>query len=105
MTDIDPRWQKGTQIAFQKDAVRRLDEHTYLVRSQTKIGGGYVIITTKKGAWKCNCPDHVYRKAKCKHISGQSSIVLNLEGKSKLTSQLFLLSSQKNAYIVALLTS
>jgi hypothetical protein len=102
MTDIDPRWQKGTQMAFQKDAVRRLDEHTYLVKSQTQIGG-YVIITTRSG-WKCNCPDHTFRKPNVS-TSGQSSIALNFEGKSKLTSPLFLLSSQKNVYIVAQIAS
>jgi hypothetical protein len=42
MTDIDPRWLKGTKMAFEKDAVRRLDERTYLVKSQTKIGG-YIV--------------------------------------------------------------
>jgi transposase-like protein len=86
MTDIDPRWLKGTKMAFEKDAVRRLDERTYLVKSQSKIGGGYVVITTKTGAWKCNCPDHVYRKAKCKHISAvEYSLELRREVEANVT--------------------
>ncbi|MGH9927505.1 MAG: SWIM zinc finger family protein, partial [Nitrososphaeraceae archaeon] len=86
MTGIDPRWQKGTQMAFEKDAVRRLDERTYLVKSQTKIGGDYVVIATKKGAWKCNCPDHVYRKAKCKHIwAVEYSLELRREVEANVT--------------------
>ncbi|MGH9989484.1 MAG: SWIM zinc finger family protein, partial [Nitrososphaera sp.] len=73
-------------MAFEKDAVRRLDERTYLVKSQTKIGGDYVVIATKKGAWKCNCPDHVYRKAKCKHIwAVEYSLELRREVEANVT--------------------
>lgn len=71
-------------MAFQKDAVRRLDEHTYLVKSQTQIGG-YVIITTRSG-WKCNCPDHTFRKAKCKHVwAVEYSIELRREVEANIT--------------------
>ena len=53
-------------MTFVKDAIKRLDEHTYTVRSQSG-NGSYVVIATEVG-WKCACPDHSYRHVKCKHV-------------------------------------
>lgn len=60
------REQKGHNLCFQKGAISRLDESTYQVKSQSG-NGHYVVIETPFGR-KCNCPDHVYRHVKCKHI-------------------------------------
>jgi transposase-like protein len=60
------RTQKGYEIAFQKDAISRLDENTHQVKSQSG-DGHYVVLDTPFGK-KCNCPDHVYRHVQCKHI-------------------------------------
>jgi transposase-like protein len=60
------RKQKGDRIAHKKDAVKRLSELRYRVRSQSGNGMYYV---EKTGiGWKCDCPDHKFRGMKCKHI-------------------------------------
>src|SRR3990170_3146128 len=46
--------------------VRGVDEHAYLVKSQSrKIE--YDVLNGSLG-WMCSCPDHIYRGVKCKHI-------------------------------------
>jgi transposase-like protein len=60
------RSEKAYKIVFQQDGIKRLDENTYQVKSQSGHGF-YVVISTPFGK-KCNCPDHVYRKLTCKHI-------------------------------------
>jgi putative transposase len=46
--------------------VRRIDENSYKVKSQSG-NGEYDVISTELG-FVCSCPDHVYRGIKCKHI-------------------------------------
>jgi transposase-like protein len=60
------REEKGHNLTFVKGAIKRLDEHTYTVRSQSG-DGSYVVVAMESG-WKCSCPDHSYRHVKCKHI-------------------------------------
>lgn len=60
------REEKGYKITFQKGAIKRLDENTYTVKSQS--GNGQYVVTQSTYGWKCTCPDHTYRNAKCKHI-------------------------------------
>jgi putative transposase len=60
------REMKGHSIAFQKDAIKRLDENTYQVRSQS--GNGSYVVAFNGFSYKCACPDHVYRNVPCKHI-------------------------------------
>lgn len=60
------REEKGHNLTFVKGAIKRLDEHTYMVMSQSG-NGSYVVIATESG-WKCSCPDHSYRHVKCKHV-------------------------------------
>src|SRR5215203_1849779 len=45
---------------------KRIDEHTYKVKSQSEKGENDVI-STELG-FTCSCPDHVFRGVKCKHI-------------------------------------
>lgn len=60
------REQRGMQIAKLENQIKRIDANTYLVRSQSN-NGKYCVSKDTDG-WKCECPDHVYRHVKCKHI-------------------------------------
>ncbi len=57
---------RGQQIAKVEGQIKRLDDSTYQVNSQT----GHGLYTVVKGSrdWRCSCPDHIYREVKCKHI-------------------------------------
>ncbi|CAE6488977.1 IS6 family transposase [Candidatus Nitrosotenuis uzonensis] len=57
---------KGQEIANKQDAITRIDENHYTVKSQT-VNLDYDVVATESG-WKCTCPDHTYRKVCCKHI-------------------------------------
>jgi transposase-like protein len=58
---------KGNTIAQTTGDVRRIDEHTYTVKSKSARGECYDIIAGELG-WLCSCPHHVYMGQKCKHI-------------------------------------
>src|SRR3989442_5432697 len=60
------RQEQGQLIAQVKEAIKRIDEFSYVVKSQSN-GGSYNIHSTELG-WKCDCPDHIHRGVKCKHI-------------------------------------
>lgn len=60
------REEKGLTIAQLNGQVKRIDNHTYSVKSQSS-NGHYQIINSELG-WLCQCPDHMYRAEKCKHI-------------------------------------
>ena len=66
MFDENPRQEKGKEIAEQGNQIRRIDELTYSVRSQTRHVN-YTVTKTNSG-FVCNCPDHKFRKVCCKHI-------------------------------------
>lgn len=65
-TEKPTRNENGQKIVNTKGAIKRIDEHTYNVQSQSG-NGSYVVVATENG-WKCGCADHQYRNAKCKHI-------------------------------------
>lgn len=46
--------------------IKRIDADTYLVKSQSN-NGEYRVSKNVNG-WKCECPDHVFRHVKCKHV-------------------------------------
>jgi putative transposase len=60
------REQKGQAIAQLNGQVKRIDEHSYRVKSQS-TGTEYDVLNTELG-WICSCSDHIYRGIKCKHI-------------------------------------
>jgi transposase-like protein len=61
------RSEKARRIVWDKDgSIKRIDENTYQVKSQSG-NGSYVVLSTEFG-WKCACADHQYRHVKCKHI-------------------------------------
>ncbi|MCL5317092.1 MAG: DDE-type integrase/transposase/recombinase [Thaumarchaeota archaeon] len=66
MQAVDYRQERGQAIAKLDNQIRRLDEHTYTVQSQSG-NGVYTIMSTELG-WLCECPDHMYRDVKCKHL-------------------------------------
>lgn len=60
------REERGREIAGKEGNIKRVSKFLYLVKSQSK-DGSYKVTQTEIG-WKCNCPDHVSRGLKCKHI-------------------------------------
>jgi transposase-like protein len=60
------RQERGQEIAQLEGQIKRIDANTYEVLSQSGHGK-YEVLNTSIG-WMCQCPDHVYRGVKCKHI-------------------------------------
>jgi len=60
------REQRGMQIAKLENQIKRMDSSTYIVKSQSNNGDYHV--SKDANGWRCECPDHVYRHVKCKHI-------------------------------------
>jgi transposase-like protein len=65
-TSISNREQRGLEIAKMNNQIKRINAQNYAVKSQSN-NGEYCVSKTPDG-WKCECPDHVYRHVKCKHI-------------------------------------
>jgi putative transposase len=63
---VSTREQKGQTMAMIKGQVKRLDEHSYKVISQSS-NNEYDVLNTELG-FICSCSDHVYRGVKCKHM-------------------------------------
>ncbi|MGA2785236.1 MAG: DDE-type integrase/transposase/recombinase [Candidatus Bathyarchaeia archaeon] len=64
----EARVMRGQEIAKVESQIKRLDDSTYQVNSQSGHGLYTVIRSTRD--WRCSCPDHIYREVKCKHIWG-----------------------------------
>jgi putative transposase len=60
------RVMRGQAIAKVDGQIKRLDDRTYEVSSQSGHGL-YTVVRNARG-WRCSCPDHIYREVKCKHI-------------------------------------
>jgi transposase-like protein len=60
------REQRGKAIAKLDGQIRRIDEHVYVVRSQS--GHGEYTVCLSEDEWRCECPDHKFRGEKCKHV-------------------------------------
>jgi transposase-like protein len=60
------RKERGEAIAQHEGQVKRLDEYTYTVKSQS--GSGEYCTSKVCGEWFCECPDNAFRHVKCKHI-------------------------------------
>src|SRR2546428_8296417 len=65
MVLFNSRMEKGKAIA-QLNAVKRINENSYKVKSQSN-NEEYEVIASELG-WLCSCADHIYRGQKCKHI-------------------------------------
>ena len=65
---MDERKESGKQIAERPDQIKRINENWYQVRAQSlSYESWYDVISTELGL-VCVCPDHQWRKVKCKHI-------------------------------------
>jgi putative transposase len=62
---LDFRAQRGEAIAQMEGAVRRLDDSTYVVKSQS--GRGDYILVSGEFGWICPCLDAQFRSVRCKH--------------------------------------
>jgi transposase-like protein len=60
------RQQQGQILAQINGSVKRINDKSYVVNSQSG-NGSYVIHLIELG-WNCSCPDHTFRGVKCKHI-------------------------------------
>src|SRR4030067_3413292 len=60
------REERGQAIAKLDGQIKRVDDCTYTVKSQSNNGD--YCITKVDGEWLCECPDNAYRHIKCKHI-------------------------------------
>jgi transposase-like protein len=60
------REERGQAIAKLENQIKRIDANTCEVLSQSGHGK-YEVLNTSLG-WMCQCPDHIYRGMKCKHI-------------------------------------
>jgi transposase-like protein len=63
---MNGREQKGLQIANLNEQIERIDNNSYKVKSQS--GNGQYDVLNGSLGWMCQCPDHIYRGVKCKHI-------------------------------------
>jgi transposase-like protein len=66
MTTQATRQERGEAIVKLQNQIQRLDACTYIVKSQSNNGEYHV--SKNIDGWECECPDHVYRHIKCKHI-------------------------------------
>ncbi len=66
MGSSDTREMRGQVIASVNGHVERVNESSYVVKSQSG-NGSYKVLSTAKG-WACSCPDFTHREVKCKHV-------------------------------------
>ncbi len=63
---LTTREERGEAIAKLEGQVKRIDDFTYTVKSQS--GMGEYSISKVDGEWICECPDNKCRHVVCKHI-------------------------------------
>jgi transposase len=63
----DMRDVRGKTIADQGNQIKKVNDHSFKVKSQS--GSGFYEVKTTKTGMTCDCPDFVYRGGKCKHIA------------------------------------
>ncbi len=61
------RRSEGQIILNKGNEVRRIDAHSYKVKSQSNTNKEYDVTFTELGA-VCSCPDQRFRGVKCKHV-------------------------------------
>ncbi len=72
---INLRAIKGLVIANTKYQIKKIAEMAYIVKSQSSPKK-YAVINVS-GDWHCECPDHTYRHAICKHIFAVQDFIEN----------------------------
>ena len=63
---LDAREVRGKAIADQGDQIKKVNDHSFKVKSQS--GSKVYEVKTTANGMTCDCPDFVYRGGKCKHI-------------------------------------
>jgi transposase-like protein len=82
----ETRQAKGKEIASTNDQIRRINEHRYKVKSQSR-DHEHDVISTEFG-FVCSCEDHRFRKVCCKHIHAvEFSLKLREQVKKSLVIQ------------------
>ena len=66
METSNPRIMRGLTIIAQANHVKKMNSHTWRVKSQSKRGSYLVIRDGSE--WRCECPDNQFRGVECKHI-------------------------------------
>ncbi|MCJ7633553.1 IS6 family transposase [Candidatus Bathyarchaeota archaeon] len=61
-----PRQERGLTIAKMPSQIKRINAHTYVVKSQSN--NGEYRVSGNADEWICECPDNKYRHVECKHI-------------------------------------
>ncbi|MGI0079827.1 MAG: SWIM zinc finger family protein, partial [Nitrososphaerales archaeon] len=84
MQTTDFRETRGKQIAELPNQIRRIDEHSYKVCSQSCPEIEYDIFSTESG-WTCSCPDSKFRGVQCKHAH---AVIFSLELRKKVESSI-----------------
>ena len=83
---IGTREDRGKAIAEKDGQIKRIDDNSYKVKSQS-TDAVYTVTSTEIG-WKCTCPDHTSRGVKCKHIWGiEISYAIRKEVRKNVTIQ------------------
>jgi transposase len=62
----DGREERGKAIADQGNQIRKINDHSFKVKSQS--GSKVYEVKSTPNGMTCTCPDFVYRGGKCKHI-------------------------------------
>jgi putative transposase len=78
---MESRETRGLAILALGNQIKRVNEETYRVRSQSN--GGWYVVTQLGNEWHCECPDHLLRQVTCKHIH---AVNFSLNLRQKVTS-------------------
>jgi transposase len=62
----DMRETRGKAIADQGNQIKKVNDNSFKVKSQS--GSGFYEVKATPNGMTCDCPDFVYRGGKCKHI-------------------------------------
>lgn len=62
---LEYRRLRGLEIANKSSQIKRIDNSNYEVLSQS--GNGSYLVSRTEDDWICECPDHRFRRVKCKH--------------------------------------
>ena len=77
---------RGRAIFESSNQIKRLGSQFYRVKAQNG-NGDYEVIKTESG-WMCSCPDHTFRRVRCKHIwAVEFSLAIREEVKPRVTIQ------------------
>ena len=72
------RGKRALEILADEDNISKVSPHHFTVRSQSDPSKIYNV-RYKGCQWSCDCPDHHYRKAQCKHILAAMSWMMERE--------------------------